>query len=356
MTVFREQGRWRYRFRIQLPSGKRVRRGGTAKVNTRAATEAAERAHIFRLLHPEAVGERDTKPDKPVPTIEEFSSQYLSGYAADHKPVEQDEKKRILDTYLLPKIGALRPDEVNQGTVDVIRAELLPGRDVKTVDNILTVLSSLMGYATACGISGVRELRYATRGADKPLVEPVSPEGIEALLLAAGDDLRYRAGILLAAECGLRIGELRGLWWAATNMIGRLFSVERALDTKGRETSPKHGKFRTVPMSPRTYETLTALPQRGRSVLTVRDGSRPLSYWAMRDRLRALYEKAGIEPPELPWHCLRHSYGTALANAGAPLTEIKELMGHSSVTTTERYLHTTAAAKAATVARVFEAR
>ena len=90
-------------------------------------------------------------------------------------------------------------------------------------------------------------------------------------------------------------------------------------------------------------------------MLTVRDGSRPLSYWAMRDRLLAIYRRADLEPPELPWHCLRHSYGTALANGGAPPQEIKELMGHKCITTTQRYLHTTAERKAATVARVFKA-
>ena len=36
-------------------------------------------------------------------------------------------------------------------------------------------------------------------------------------------------------------------------------------------------------------------------------------------------------------HCLRKSYGTNLANLGTPAHTLKELMGHSSIVTTQKY-------------------
>ena len=39
------------------------------------------------------------------------------------------------------------------------------------------------------------------------------------------------------------------------------------------------------------------------------------------------------------WHTLRHSYATHLAMAGVPIVTIKELLGHSEITMTQRYAH-----------------
>ena len=41
------------------------------------------------------------------------------------------------------------------------------------------------------------------------------------------------------------------------------------------------------------------------------------------------------------FHDLRHTFGTSLADAGVDVVKIKELMGHASIVTTMRYIHTT---------------
>jgi integrase len=63
---------------------------------------------------------------------------------------------------------------------------------------------------------------------------------------------------------------------------------------------------------------------------------------------------AGIK--DLRFHDLRHTFGTRLADAGVDVVKIKELMGHQSIETTMRYLHTTDKGKRAAITELAEYR
>jgi integrase len=57
----------------------------------------------------------------------------------------------------------------------------------------------------------------------------------------------------------------------------------------------------------------------------------------LRRRFARAREAAGLEP--LKFHGLRHTYGSLLVAGGVDLPSVKAAMGHSRITTTERYLH-----------------
>ena len=58
---------------------------------------------------------------------------------------------------------------------------------------------------------------------------------------------------------------------------------------------------------------------------------------ALRRRFERGRDAAGLEP--LRFHDLRHTYGSLLIAGGIDLASVKAAMGHSRITTTERYLH-----------------
>jgi site-specific recombinase XerD len=47
--------------------------------------------------------------------------------------------------------------------------------------------------------------------------------------------------------------------------------------------------------------------------------------------------KAAFRKIDLRWHDLRHEYASRLVERGVPLAQVRDLLGHASITTTERY-------------------
>ena len=150
------------------------------------------------------------------------------------------------------------------------------------------------------------------------------------------DDVRARTILLLFYEAGLRRSELIGLNNEDIDFVGRQLKV-----------TGKRNKQRIVPFG---EELATGL----RHYLTVRDaqfdhtgdalllndkGERIAAfqvYGIVRKYLSAVTSLKKRSP-----HVLRHTFATAMLNNGAGLEEIKNLLGHESVSTTEIYTHTT---------------
>jgi hypothetical protein len=63
------------------------------------------------------------------------------------------------------------------------------------------------------------------------------------------------------------------------------------------------------------------------------EAAEPLSY--QRKVWVRLLRQTGIS--DLRWHDLRHEYASRLVERGVPLSQVRDLLGHASTTTTERY-------------------
>jgi integrase len=145
---------------------------------------------------------------------------------------------------------------------------------------------------------------------------------------------------VIAATTGLRLGELGALRWRDIDIEGRTVTVSRAISA-GEESSTKSRRSRVVPLAGQAQEELEALRQRlhftGREdhVFCRPDGG-PLDRSAVRARFVRAQEAAGVRVRR--FHDLRHTFGS-LAIRRFDLVSVKEMMGHSKLTTTERYLH-----------------
>jgi integrase/recombinase XerC/integrase/recombinase XerD len=147
-------------------------------------------------------------------------------------------------------------------------------------------------------------------------------------------ELRDRALFEIAYGCGLRAEELVNL---------DLTSVE--FDAEQLRVLGKGSKTRYVPAGEPALRAVARYLERGRSALQgaaedpalfLSKTGRRLSTSDVRRRLRVWARHAAAQGAVHP-HALRHSYATHLLEGGADLRAIQELLGHSSISTTQVY-------------------
>jgi site-specific recombinase XerD len=170
------------------------------------------------------------------------------------------------------------------------------------------------------------------------LPRTLKPSEVAALLdripAATPLEVRDRALFELAYACGLRAEELVALDASSVDFDAEEVRVEG-----------KGAKTRFVPAGEAALRALARYLERARPALASGDGERALflsksgrrlSTSDVRRRLRVWERHAAAQGGISP-HALRHSFATHLLEGGADLRAIQELLGHSSLSTTQIY-------------------
>jgi len=160
---------------------------------------------------------------------------------------------------------------------------------------------------------------------------------ISTIKLGSKTGLRNVAIIELLYSCGLRVSELINL------KISDLFFNESLIKVTG-----KGNKERFVPISKQSQIYINNYLQDVRSNQKIKKGFEDTLFLNERGTilsrvmifliLKKLKNVSNIQKKIGP-HTLRHSFATHLIENGADLITIQKMMGHESITTTERYLH-----------------
>jgi integrase/recombinase XerD len=167
-------------------------------------------------------------------------------------------------------------------------------------------------------------------------------------LLKATTRQRDRLALMLMAFCGLRVSEVVGLECRHCDFSRRQLFLARC----------KGDKDRVVPMPDFLAGPLRAWVA-GRTsgpFFRSRQGGGRMTTRALQLVLKRVAQAAKLPGADKPrgWHphLLRHEAATRWLENGATLYEVKELLGHSSVAVTERYLHCTVGRLAGVVNRM----
>jgi integrase/recombinase XerC len=259
----------------------------------------------------------------------------VAAYGADIADFLGFLSRHLGGTPTLDDLGALRPADLRgwqatrsaAGVVNATRAR-----------NLSAVRSFYKFLARRHGVADTMVRLAATPKSRKPIPRALSPDSAMAVAHDIGEvsdtpfvQTRDAALFTLLYGCGLRIGEALGL------RVGDVAAARRgALMITG-----KGGKQRLVPVLPVVVEALDAwlrhhpAPAVDAPLFLGVRGKR-LDAGVAQRTLRTFRSLNGLGEDATP-HALRHSFATHLLAGGADLRAIQELLGHASLSTTQRY-------------------
>jgi tyrosine recombinase XerC len=251
--------------------------------------------------------------------------------------------------FLGEEAAAVRPERVEPAAVRAFLGALTrQGLAKKSQGRALAAVRGLFRYAVREGtLASSPAAVVRTPKTPQRLPRHLRPVEVEAVLEAAVGEgaaegplaLRDRALLELLYASGLRVGELVSLDWRDLDLAAR---VLRVVGKGGKERMVPFG----VPAAGALRAWLTAW-EGVRGEAAAEEEAMPVFLNARGGRLtdrsvRRILDRAvaaaalatGVHP-----HTLRHSFATHLLEAGADLRAIQELLGHSSLSTTQRYTH-----------------
>ena len=280
------------------------------------------------------------KPEEPRPAARHLLKQYLAHLAHERRlsgntasAYERDIENLIVHAGETP-LAKLRVHDIRR-VVSQLHAK---GLDPRSIGRMLSAWRGFYRYlARDHGYGDNPALGIRAPRAPKRLPQALSPDDAQRLLNMDTDSalgIRDKAMFELFYSSGLRLSELTGLAPTDVNF------AEGTVRVTG-----KGSKTRIVPVGRFALDALTEwLAARQRierhqpdALFVSRSGAR-LGPRAVQQRLKTLALKQGISTKVHP-HVLRHSFASHVLQSSSDLRAVQEMLGHSSISTTQIYTH-----------------
>ena len=255
-----------------------------------------------------------------------------------------EQSLRDFESYFKNRDSQLSWESVDSDVIrDWMESMMDKGDMASTVNSSLSAVRSFFRFALSRGLV-THDPSYVVKGPkkQKPLPQFVREEEMNRLLdtpqmwQEGFDGLRARTIIILFYETGIRLAELIGLDVADVDFAAHQIKV-----------TGKRNKQRIIPFGEELEKALqeylsqrNALPLQMEPALILSDKGRRMTRSLVEKIVKQHLSLTTTLKKRTP-HVLRHSFATAMLNNGAGLEDVRLLLGHESVATTQIYTHTT---------------
>jgi integrase len=225
-------------------------------------------------------------------------------------------------------LGDVSLSDITVGVISSLRTQLAKERGVgsTTINRYMAALKTLlnMAYKEWAVLGSVPFIRLTKETGRRDAVQEMAFRGIVAWLRGNRESI-YADLTEILYETGLRLSEALGLTYRDNIQFDLGFIVLS-------EAQTKDGEAKSVPLSKRATEIL-----QGRQTV---NPLMPFSVkkWAADRNFKAAVQALGLSEALVP-HCLRHTAVTRWLSAGASMTDVAQIVGHSTTYMTERYGH-----------------
>lgn len=308
----------------------------------------------------------DLMPPPEGITIGELADEFLSyierttaksRYQSSFSPSTVSKYRRNLNRFLewLPSKRATLAHAINESTLRAFHEHLVaPGSASRRIspigaDRAVTPIQTLFTWASDAGrrskgaVEGLRPLRFTKSKNPYGEVKSLTAEELDAIRPHCSAEVW--AIVTTTAELGLRISETLFLRVSDVDLEAGFVSVRPHQDRRLKSAS----SIRDLPVSKTLKPVLKdAVAAAGTREHLWSDEWRAKGPSESADAWRAGYHRLGTQWENAckkagvkgTLHSLRHTFGARLADAGVPPRDIASMLGHSSVSTTERYWRT----------------
>ncbi len=244
--------------------------------------------------------------------------------------------------FCLDFTGAVAVEKIDIHAVRAFLASLMQQRKKSSISRKVAALKGFFRFLLAAKrIDKDPLLLIHSPKQEKPLPAFLSVDDVFQLLggvkLKTGLDVRDLAVLEVFYSTGIRVSELVGLNWADIDVQ---LGIVRVVGKGSKERIVPIGQVALDALEPYAQEQRKRwnLVCKGETAVFLNNRGERITTRSVARIVEKHLKQAGIQIKMGP-HGLRHSFATHLLNSGADLRVIQELLGHESLSTTQRYTH-----------------
>jgi len=240
-------------------------------------------------------------------------------------------EENMYNNHVRNGLGLKEPSQIAPLDVDRLRIRLQKAGKHRTAVYVISVLKRIARFGEEKNLCSGLSFKLTVPKYKSEKTEVLTEAEMQALLASVelDDDPQARGIVLTALYTGMRRSAIFRLLWDDLNFDRELIFLRQP---KG----GKEGETHVIPMNSAVRNVLENHPRTDSPyVFPGINGDERVWFKRSWDRIK----KRACLPKRFRFHDLRHTFGTIAAVTGVDLFTLKNLMTHSQVQTTERYIH-----------------